>query len=101
MKTTLVLLIFLCRTMMSFAQNELKGTWLLESCIVDSKKPTEIENRREKDKITFDADGRYVKRYHEEDLPVGARIQMTRDFLDRKVTIKYFDKDGYELKVVR
>jgi hypothetical protein len=87
--------------MTTFAQNELKGTWVLESYTVDSRKPTEIKDRLKKDKVTFDEDGRYIKRYYQEDLPEGARIHMTYNFLDGKVTKKYFDKDGYELKVVR
>jgi phage tail tube protein FII len=101
MKTTLVLLIFLCCTAIAFAQKELKGTWVLESYTVDGRKPTEIQDRLEKVKITFGGEGRYVKRYHEEDLPDGARIEMTYKFPEGKITKKYFDKDGYELKVVR
>jgi len=98
---TLLFLIFISWTTNSFGQSELQGTWILESYTVDNGKPIEITDRLKKEKMTFDNDGRYVKTYHEEELPEGARIHMTYNTLDKKVTKKYYDKDGYELKVVR
>jgi hypothetical protein len=84
----------------SFAQGELQGTWILESFTVDSGQPIEI-TRLEAVKITFDEDGRYIKTYHQEELPDGAQVHMTYTLPDKKFTRKYLDKDGYEIKVVR
>jgi hypothetical protein len=101
MTKALILLIFIAWTFTSFGQGELQGTWILESYTVDNGKHIEITDRLKKEKVTFDNDGRYLKIYHEEELPEGARIQMTYSTLDKKVTKKYFDKDGYEMKVIR
>jgi hypothetical protein len=96
-----ILLVFMFWTTICFGQSELKGTWILESYIVEGRKPIEIKDRLKKEKITFDTGGRYLKTYHEEELPDGARIQMTYNTLDREVTKKYFDRNGYEIKVVQ
>jgi hypothetical protein len=101
MTKILILLLFIGWTTLSFGQGELQGTWILECYTVDNKEPLEITDRWKKEKMTFDKDGRYLKTYHKEELPEGARIHMTYNMLDKKVTKKYFDKDGYEIKVVR
>jgi hypothetical protein len=101
MTKTLILLVFIAWTMTSFGQGELQGTWILDSYTVDNGERIEIADRLKKEKITFDNDGRYLKTYYEEELPEGARIQMTYSMLDKKATKKYFDKDGHEIKVVR
>jgi hypothetical protein len=96
-----ILLLFMSWTTLSFGQGELQGTWTLESYTVDNRKPMEVTSRLQKEKMTFEKGGRYLKTYHEEELPEGARIHMTYSMLDKKVTKKYFDKDGYEIKVVK
>lgn len=101
MTKILILLLFVGWTTLSFGQSELQGTWILDSYTVDNQKPVEVTDRLEKEKLTFDKDGRYLKTYHKEELPEGARIHVTYNMLDKKATKKYFDKEGYELKVVR
>jgi hypothetical protein len=101
MRKTLILLVLIASRLTSFGQEELQGTWILESYTVDNGKRIEITDRLKKEKVTFDNDGRYLKTYHAEELPEGAGIQMTYSMLDKKVTKRYFDKDGYEIKGVR
>lgn len=101
MDRTSLTLIFTFSLIICFGQSEIKGTWTLDSYTIDSGKVVEIRDKLKKDKLTFYNDGRYVKTYYAPKLPDGARHQVTYSLLDGKITDKYFDKDGHELKMVQ
>jgi hypothetical protein len=67
---------------------ELNGSWTYYSYQIGNGKET---------------DGSYLKTYNSPELPEGATvtIHMSFNFLSRKTTNTYFDKDGNEIKNVR
>jgi hypothetical protein len=82
---------------------ELNGSWTYYSYQIGNGKETKSEDKSERVKIIFNRDGSYLKTYNSPELPEGATvtIHMSFNFLSRKTTNTYFDKDGNEIKNVR
>ena len=96
-----ILSIFLFSAVRAHGQDSLRGSWTLRTYSVGDDKEVNFKGKRQRDKITFDGEGSYTKFYYARELPDGAHLQLTSNLMDGKISEKYFDKDGNEIKVGR